>query len=411
MKKVEPRSPSSVRQHNAALVLRAIQTKGTISRPELADATGLSLPTVNEITGVLLRDRRVVRAQNSDDDRPMRRGPKAERLSFNAAAGSVLGIDIGPERVVVLVADLSGRLLGRTTRIIGPREALRPAPLLAELEDVVSATLRAAGVMRTKLRAAGVGVPAIIDPASGRLSLVPALPGWEGLPLAERLQPTLPCPIIVNTDVQVASLAESRFGAAQGASDAIYVHLGVGIGLGILIEGKHFPGFEGAAGQIGNLPIGDSGEPPEAGFGQFEWSAGSSAFARLGRRALLRARHGSKLRLLVGDDLDAIGPTVIAEAARLGDRDAKRIIDKLAEQLARGLAAVICVLNPGTVVLGGEIAQIGSLLLGLLRQRVATLVPRPPRHITVSALGDDAVALGAVQQALAEAEGEIFAWP
>ena len=398
-------SPSLVRRINAGLVLRTLRARDSMSRPEISAATGLSQPTVNDIAAMLLRDRLAVETAAQDAAPSGRRGPKAARLAFNAAAGHVLGIDIGAAQIVVLVADLSGRIVARTQLEAGARCTLRPEPLLARLDDAVSATLAQARLARRDLVSVGVGVPAIIDPTSGRASLVPALPEWEGLALVPRLR--FDCPVLVNTDVHLACFAESRLGAAREDANAVYIHLGVGIGMGVLIGGRLLPGFDGAAGQIGNLPILDEDDPPEAGFGQFEWTAGSSAFARLGRRA----PEASLILSLAGGDPEAIGPATIAAAAAAGDADARRIMARQIEYLAQGLAAVTCVLNPATIILGGEIAAIGPALVGPLRTRLAALVPRPPRHVIASFLGTEIVALGAVQVALQEAEGRLLAPP
>jgi predicted NBD/HSP70 family sugar kinase len=177
------------------------------------------------------------------------------------------------------------------------------------------------------------------------------------------------------------------------------------------MRGEPYLGIDGAAGQIGFLPIGDSDEPPSSGFGQFEWAAGSSAFARLASQALAKAGPASRLRQQAGKRLDSITPRIVFEAAARGDGDAKRIVAHLIEQIARGIAAVICVLNPETVILGGEIAQGESLLIDPLRARVSELVPRPPRRFACSVLGEDSAALGDVQIALRQAQDRIFENP
>lgn len=402
-------SPSLVRRINVGLVLRTLRGRGEMSRPEIAEATGLSQPTVNEIVAILTRERLVLEATSPADPRPIRRGPKAARVAFNASAGHLLGIDIGAAQLVVLVADLAGRIVARTRLATGPRDGLSPDPLLTRLDGAIASTLAVAGLGRADLMAVGVGVPAIIDPGTGRASLVPALPNWEGFALAPRLQPGFACPVSVLTDVNLACLAERRFGAAREDGDAVYVHLGVGIGMGILRGGEALAGFDGAAGQIGNLPIQVADDPPDPGFGPFEWTAGSSAFARLGRAAATAA--DSLILRCAGGDPDAIGPGAVAEAAALGDLAARRIMARQIEYLAQGLALVICVLNPATVILGGEIAGIGPAVIAPLRTRLAALVPRPPRHVIASALGPDAIALGAVHVALLDAERRLLSPP
>jgi predicted NBD/HSP70 family sugar kinase len=176
-----------------------------------------------------------------------------------------------------------------------------------------------------------------------------------------------------------------------------------------LIGGKLYRGADGAAGEIGYLPIGVSEQPPEAGFGQFEWTSGSNAFARMGRHAIGPAGKSGLMAELAGGNPDLIGPEIVFEAARRGDAAAKRILARLVDQLAEGIAAVICVLNPATVILGAEIAQAGQQLIEPLSRRIAQLVPRPPRRFVASSLGEEAVALGAVQTALQAVNDRLFA--
>ena len=411
LKTAQPSATAMVRRHNVSRLLRVLQDRGTLSRAELAAATGLSQPTVNEIAGLLLRQKLLLETAVPDRERPVRRGPKAGLLSFNVAAGYVLGADIGAEKMVVVLADLAGRVVHRTQLDVGAGAALRPEPLLALFEGAVASALHATKVPRSRLLAVGIGLPAIVDPETGRTSLVPALPEWEGFAAVPRIQSGFDCPVITNTDVHLASLAESKLGAAQHEANAVYVHLGVGIGMGILIDGKVFTGFNGAAGQIGYLPVMAGQAPPEAGFGPFEWAAGSSAFARLGQRAVERAGPDSKLRQRAEASGGTIGPKTIAEAAALGDRDARRILARMILHLAQGVAALVCVLNPRTLILGGEIAQIGPALIEPLRAQVAGMVPYSPQHFILSTLGGDSVALGAVQVALQEADAHIRAMP
>lgn len=401
-----PGTHSLVRRINAELVLRTLRERGVMSRPELAAATGLSLPTVHEIMATLLRDGVVL--ESTGNSPPARRGPRALRLTFNAGAGHVLGIDIAVSQVVVIVANLSGHVVGRHSFNPGRRAALQPDRLLPRLRDGMATALAAAGLSRRDVMSVAVGLPAIIDPVSGRASLVPALPEWEGFALAPRLKDEFDLPPSVHTDVHLACLAETRFGAAREDGDAVYVHLGIGIGMGILRDRKVVPGFDGAAGQIGNLPISDPDDPPEAGFGMFEWTAGSLAFARLGRCAAL---PGSRLLAASGGDADCVGPAEVAAAAAAGDLAARQIIERQVGYLAQGLASVVCVLNPATIILGGEIAALGRVVVEPLRRALGGLVPRPPRHVIASSLGEDAVALGAVQMALQDAEARLLSGP
>ena len=396
-------SPQLMRRLNSALVLRAIREAGSASRSELVRATGLSKPTVGEVVEGLLRTGYVSEAAGGDGrGRP---GPRARLLTFRADLGHVLGIDVGADKVLVQLSDLSGTILATERR--QTRTARDAKALLRALRAAVAAALRQGGVPRASLRAVAVGTPGIVDPASGRITLAPQLPGWEGIDLASALGRSFDCPVLVENEVRLSVLAERWRGAAQEIDDAVYVQVGVGIGAGILIGGELYRGADGAAGEIGYLPY-PSGGPLTDGPGPFENAAGGNAFARLGREAASR-RGGRLLRQLAGGDSDAVDAEVVFAAARQGDAAAGAVVDELTRTLAHGIAAVVVVLNPSTVIVGGGLSRAGADLLEPLDRHVSELVPLPPR-LVLSSFGDESVALGAVRLALQSVDERLFSF-
>lgn len=399
--------PALLRRLNTAHVLREIRSNGPISRSNIAKATGLSQVTVNQIASRLRQAGHVIEERGDGCARPSRRGRRMSFLRFNAASGYVLGIDIAPAAVVVLVADLNGNIVAEERRRVGTIGQLYPRPLLSLVRTTAKAALARARVPRSDLKAAGIGVPGRVDPHSGRISLVPALPGWDGLIVGRRLVRSLDCPIVLENDMHLAMLAERGFGSAKAGDNAVYLHLGVGIGLGILVRGELYRGAAGAAGEVAFIPVCCTDETPEGDFGTFEWAAGSTAFARLGRRAAASS-PGGLICVLAGGDLNRIDAQVVVEAARQGDADAAAILDEVAKQLARGICAVQCILDPSTIILGGEVSHAGSLLLERLNAEVLRITRPPVGKIVVSSLGDEVVALGAVQVALHHVEERLF---
>jgi predicted NBD/HSP70 family sugar kinase len=400
--------PVLLRRLNTADVLGEIRSNGPISRASVAKATGLSQLTVNQIANGLLRAGYVI--EERGDSRPLRsrRGRRTGFLRFNATTGYVLGIDIAPQAVIVLLADLNGKIVADEQRRIDRRAQLHPMPLLSLVRIAVRATLGRGGVSRSRVIAVGVGVPGRVDPLSGRISFVPALPGWDGLILRNRLGRSLACPIVVENDMHLAILAERGFGSARADGNAVYLHLGVGVGLGVLVHGELYRGAAGAAGEIAFLHVCDVEESPEGDFGTFEWAAGSTAFTRLGRRAAASS-PGGLISALARGDLHRIDAQIVVEAARQGDADANAILENLAKRLARGVSAVQCMLDPGTIILGGEVSHAGPLLLERLKAQILTMTRPPVGKIVVSSLGEQVVALGAVQVALRQVEQRLFA--
>jgi predicted NBD/HSP70 family sugar kinase len=397
-------SPQLMRRLNAALVLRAIREDGPATRAALQRATGLSKPTVREVVEFLIKTGYV--SESHADGAPRAPGPRARLLTFRADLGHVLGIDIGANKILALVADLNGRVVGSDRR---PADGSKGAEVvLAEAEAAACRALAEAGVERSSLKAVAVGTPGIVDPESGRVTLAPQLAGWEEIRLAAVLEPSFPCPVLVDNEVHLSVLAERWLGAARGIDDVVYMQIGVGIGAGILIGGELYRGARGAAGEIGYLPIPDGDDPPAAGLGHFEHAAGGSAFARLGGEAA-RGPGGALLRELAGGDPHAVDAQVVFAAAARGDEAARRVLDELLDRLARGLASAAAMLNPATVIIGGGLSRAGEALRGPLERRVGELVALPPK-LVLSALGDEAVALGAIRLATESVDERLFAF-
>lgn len=398
-------SPQLLRQLNSAHVLRAIRTHGPISRADLAKAIGLSKPTVNEVVEGLLGEGTVLESEPNGAERPLRPGRRARLLRFRADLGHVLGIDIGANKLLVVVADLNGDVVAAERRPVRARERADAAALLKHAQSAATSALAAAGTRRSLLQAVGVGTPGVVDPATGRLSLAPQLGGWEGLPLGRRLQRSFPCPVLVENEVHLSVLAERWRGAAQGIDDALFVQAGYGIGGGLLVGGRLYRGANGAAGEIGYLPFAEDWSPRD-GLGPFEHAAGGSAYARHGRRAA-GARGGRRLLELAGGDPDAIDAEIVFAAAAEGNAAALSIIDTLVARLARGIAAAAVVVDPQTVIVGGGLSRAGEALLRPLERALADLVPIPP-PVVLSDLGEEAVALGAVRLAVQTVEDRLF---
>lgn len=386
-------------------MLRAIREHGPVSRAGLAKIIGLSKPTVNEVVEALLREGTVVETSASVAGGRIRPGRPARLLRFQAERGYVLGLDIGADKALVLVADLNGDVVATERRRVGARERARAETLLRHVQAAATAALRRAGIPRARLEAVGVGTPGVVDPASGRLTLAPQLGGWEGLPLAGRLRRSFPCPVLVENEVHLSVLAERWRGAAQGVDDALFVQVGYGIGAGLLIGGRLYRGANGAAGEIGYLPTASTTRAG-VGLGPFEASAGGSAYALHGRVAAGKP-GGERLLALAGGDAEAIDAEIVFVAAGEGDPAAGSIVAQLVGRLAAGIAAAAIVLDPETVIVGGGLSRAGDALLEPLSRSLRALVPLPPR-IVLSDLGEESVALGGVRLAIQSVEERLF---
>ncbi|MFJ9683260.1 ROK family transcriptional regulator [Streptomyces sp. NPDC101194] len=398
--------PHVLRRMNVAAVLAALREGDapTARVTDLAALTGLSRPAVTRALGEL-RDCGLVEFTTAVG--PQQLGRPAQYARFRAEAGHVAGVDIGPHKVLVMIADLAGRILA-THRVAVDRGTAGPH-LFATVRAALTAAAAEADVPLSSLWAVSVGTPGIVDRERGEVLLAPSIPDWAGLPAASLLREWLHCPVSIENDVNLAVLAERWRGAAAssatGSDDAgirtdclVFVQWGRRIGTGIVIDGRPYRGNSAAAGELGFIDLmGDSapapGPRPADGMGPFERLVGAEAIHRLALEA------GAP----VGVAHD-IAPLFAAAGA--GDRTAVDVVERVAARFARGLAVLLLVLDPGRVVVGGGVSRAGDTLLEPVRRhlRSRTLVPV---ELDASALGERAVALGAVRHALDVAEERV----
>jgi predicted NBD/HSP70 family sugar kinase len=401
-------SPSLLRRLNSTFILETIRREGPISRAALARATGLSKPTVNQVAELLLEQGFVEEADDLGDG-PRRPGPRARQLRFRADVGHVLGIDVGADKTLALVADLSGGIVASVRREVSGSAGR--AAVLRVMEDAAREALAQAGIAADAVRMAGVSTPGVVDPASGRISLAPQIAGWDGLDLGRQFERRLGCSVVADNETRLSLLAECWRGAAREVPHVAYVQVGIGIGGALLIDGRLFRGKRGAAGEISYLldvdePADDA--PGSTPTGPFERAAGGRAYTRLGAAAAA-GPDGAVLRELAGGDPAGVSARTVFAAAARGDGAASAIVAELTARLGRGVANVATVVDPDLVVLGGGIGNAGRALLEPVERVVRASVPFPPA-VVLSELGDDGAALGAVRRALDAVDELLFSF-
>ncbi len=237
-----------------------------------------------------------------------------------------------------------------------------------------------------------------LDLGRGVVTTPPNLPGWRDVPLRDMLRRAFGLPVLLENDANAQGYGEYRFGAGKGARHLLFVTVSTGIGGGIVLDGRIYHGASGAAGEVGHLPLDPAGPPCGAGHpGDLEAMASGLAIAREAETALQQGRCPVLARL-AGEGREVTAETV-TEAALLGDAGAIGIIQRAGRYLGMGLAGLVNVLNPDTVVLGGGLTNIGDLYLAPAREELARRAfPQALADVRVAigSLGEQAGALGAV---------------
>ncbi|MEU2555166.1 ROK family transcriptional regulator [Streptomyces sp. NPDC014940] len=410
-----PASPSTARAINDRLALRLLQQEGPLTAGQLKQLTGLSRPTVADLVERLTASGLITVVGESGEQR---RGPNARLYGIVAGRAHLAALDVRTEGVFVLVSDLVGRVLAEGSAPIGGDTGTGPAveQAVTAVERTVKEAQAAAapppeGVSAWgRLHTVGIGAPGLVDPATGDLRDSGGLPAWHRR-LAAALQERLPeARVRVENETNLAALAEQREGAARDRDTFVLLWLGHGVGAAVVLDGTLRRGASGGTGEIGFLPVPGTPVLPSATDcdGGFHSLAGAAAIARLA------VEHG----LPAAGPADGPGVAVVVRTAvaRATDPDggpagtsAERFLDALAGRIAIGAASVVSILDPGCVVLGGEIGQAGGAVLA---ERVAERLRRmSPLATEVRAghLGGGAVLRGALLTARDRAQDELFA--
>jgi predicted NBD/HSP70 family sugar kinase len=406
--------PPLLRQINSAHVVAALRGAGPLSLSDLAARTGLSRPTVGQVVEQLHAGGLLAWVEPGQDG-PARTGRPARLVRFRSEAAHVVGIDIGRHKALVTVADLAGTVVAQHRE--DASGASSSADLLTVLRTAARGALADAGIRRTDVASVAAGTPGLVDWPRGAVMLAPGLPGWK-IELARELRRSFRCPVQVENDANLAALAERRHGLARDAHTLVFIYWGERVGAGVLIGDQLHRGAANAAGEIGFLALdaGATAAPDQLGRGPFERMVGAEAIVEAGRDAA--TRHGGPLAGLglTGSDpggdsrVDSRGAEAVFAAAAQGDPAGVEAVHTIARRFARGLAPVLLVIDPDLVVIGAGVSRAGSALLAAIRDSVGPLTLVPPR-LELSRLGDEAVALGAVELALADAETRLLPAP
>jgi predicted NBD/HSP70 family sugar kinase len=387
-----PASPSTARAINDRLALRLLQQEGPLTAGQLKQLTGLSRPTVADLVERLTAAGLIDVVGESGEQR---RGPNARLYGIVADQAHLAALDVRTQGVSVVVSDLLGRVLAEAAVPIGGDTGTGPA--VEQAVALVERSAKEAGV--PQLHTVAIGAPGLIDPATGELRDSGGLPAWHRrlvLALHERFPETR---IHVENETNLAALAEQRDGAARDRDTFVLLWLGHGTGAAVVLEGTLRRGASGGTGEIGFLPVPGTAVLPSATDceGGFHSLAGSAAIAGLA------AEHGLEVE-------DGGFEPVAAELVRRAvTHTATAFLDALADRLAVGVASVAAVLDPGCVVLGGEVGEAGGPgLAARVEDRVRRMSPLPT-EVRAGTLGGAAVLRGALLTARERAQDELFA--
>ena len=310
-----------------------------------------------------------------------------------------IGIDVGGTNLVAAVVNRQNEIVARAKRRTS--ESPTAEMLCDDLVGLAMEAAELAGIDRNDVEYVGLGFPGSVDRKQGVVQYTPNAP-FRNTPIREWFHKTWDVPVFVGNDANCASLGEYYAGAARGKHSAVVVTLGTGVGIGAVVEGQSFLGFNGDGMEGGHMVIEFGGALCNCGRrGCWEQYSSATALKRLTREEMLRSPE-SLMWAMCDGSVDKVGGRTAFQAARNGDAAGKRVVDLYLNYLSVGLTNLVNIFQPEILCLGGGVSnEADDLFLDPLRELVAgqsynnSKAGAPQTLLVKCQLGNDAGIIGA----------------
>ncbi len=358
------------------MLLDLIRSGDGSTRSELVELTGLARSTISQRVDGLITSGFLVETgeARSTGGRPPR------TLEFNESLGVVLAADIGATHSRFAVCNMIAEPLAEIAMDMLVADG--PEAVLSATEEVFDSLLKDTGWTAADVQAVGIGVPGPVDFAAGRAEHPPIMFGWHDYPIRDRIAAKYEATVLVDNDVNIMALGE-YWDLDPRVDDMLFVKVGTGIGSGLILGGHLHRGARGTAGDIGHIRVNDGTVVCNCGhLGCLEGSAGGAALAQQ----------------LADKGLDATSARDVTALAVSGNQEAIDAVREAGRLLGVAVSSVVNMLNPAVIVVGGDIARTGQLLLAGVREVVyqrSTALSTSELQIQQSRLDDRAGIIGA----------------
>lgn len=383
---------------NKANVLHLIKEKGPISRAAVAKTLNMSRSTISAIVDHLIREGRIREGLTGASTSAGGRRPV--NLHYVSTARYAFGVDIGARKTIAMIADLDGKIVYREkfsshAEIMSSEVTSSMDHILCQLERI----LFESGIPRESVIGTGIGFPGVTMAEQGVVVDAPGL-RLHNFPAGEFFR-TLPGPVLIDNDVNMAVVGERWKGAAIGRDNVVLVAIGTGIGAGFILNGQLYRGWKGFAGEMGHMTFNPTPQSPQLllrDYGPLEQIASGKGMEDVARNRI----HEFPNSILRTAEIQA---EKLFEAEAAGDALAREVVGQAIAHLSLSIANIVTILTPELVILGGGVSRIGPPLVKRIGERVNQLSPISC-DIVAANLGEDAAAFGSSATVLMHA-GEL----
>ncbi|GMX62590.1 xylose repressor [Paenibacillus elgii] len=375
---------------NKYLVLDTIRHHYPISRADISVKTGLNKTTVSSLVTELIESHFVTEiglGESSGGRKPM-------MLLFNQQAGYAIGVDLGVNYILAMVADLGGTVV-KEKKI--DMTDLSVETVTEKLKKCIHSLIKKTPASPYGIIGIGVGVPGLVDDQGNVLS-APNL-GWTDVPLQEMLQREFNLPIAIDNEANVGALGEKEFGAGRSVSNMIYLSVGIGIGAGIILNDGLYRGVSGFSGEVGHMTLAQDG--PLCGCGSRGcWETFAS------EKALIHQAKSLQLvdeKIQVVDAIDKINLNTLLSLAKRGHRPVIDLFASTGHWLGVGITNLVNVLNPELIVIGNRMSLASEWIADSIRETLnsqSLSFHRQKMNVVYAQLGMNSSAAGAASIAI-----------
>lgn len=371
-------------------IIKLTRTGGQVARPFLARTLHISLPTVTNLVKGLLSDEILI----EDGFEESQGGRRAALLKLNPEYASAIGVEVSLAGVHAVLMDLAGNIIDRVSGRTDPVTDCDKT-----MDEVISLiTPLVEKVPRSKLKGIGVGVAGLVDREHGVSLKFPHCENWSNVRISNILQSRFSTETCVENDIQAATLAEFRYGAARGVPSFLYLHIGHGIRVGMVLDGKVFHGVHGRAGELGHIVVEEQGPICYCGnYGCLESLASPRAIVNQAKEAMQKGVE-STISSYAGGDLSAINIDAVLSAAGDGDRLAVNLVERVGAHIGRVVANLANLFDPAMFILAGKLTGDDSLMVEAIERvfrRTAMPAARDEVEIRKSAFRESPCPRGA----------------
>jgi predicted NBD/HSP70 family sugar kinase len=373
---------------NISIIFNYVRSHGIAYRAQIARDLGISAPAVSRAVEKLLRDGYLVESEKVQ----IKNGKKAAQISIHADRGIIVGVDILTDPIEISISDFAGTVLHSQKGPAIDEESDLTEFLLSAIGDALSAFQAKSGRHDGHVLAIGIGVPAVVDPKSGRIISASLYKNLAASDFRDRLEASYQAPVFVENISNLAAIGEWKCGAGQGSRNMAFIELSNGIGAGVILDGDLYRGALGSAGEIGYFITHPAGHDPNG--------SRKGSLENIASLETLRERSRERYR----EDYPGEDPIIrLCDAASAGDAQALSVIKEAINNLTVAIVNIMVLLNPELLVIGGSVCDFPcaeTMIVRPLIDEVLRNYPFQPAQVLLTSLGARASVFGALQFAL-----------